>query len=115
MNAGFSKAHFTIGRLMRYLSSVGMLEEIAVDTFAATNVTQALANPGQKAGVSRFLLVSLHPISLFPPWRPFSIFLSVIGDLSCRSNGQQAAIILCLPNPLALTLLALCFRRCQAF
>ena len=36
---------------MRYLSSVGMLEECTVDMFAATNVTQALANPGQQAGV----------------------------------------------------------------
>ena len=45
------KAHFTSGRLMRYLSSVGMLEECTVDMFAATNVTQALANPGQQAGV----------------------------------------------------------------
>ena len=51
---------------MRYLSSVGMLKETAVDTFAATNVTRALANPGQEAGV-RFLLVSFHPILLSPP------------------------------------------------
>ena len=50
---------------MRYLSSVGMLEEIAVNTFAPTNVTQALANAGHQAGV-RFLLVSLHRILLFP-------------------------------------------------
>jgi len=55
---------------MRYLSSVGMLEEIAVDTFAATNVTQALANPGQQAGV-RFLLVSPHRILLFAPLEAF--------------------------------------------
>ena len=53
------EAHFTLGRLMRYLSSVGMLKEAAVNTFAATNITQVLANPGQQAGV-RFLLVSLH-------------------------------------------------------
>ena len=51
---------------MRYLSSVGMLKETAVDTFAATNVTRALANPGQQAGV-RFLLVSLRRVWLFPP------------------------------------------------
>ena len=38
---------------------MGMLEEIDVDTFAATNVTKALADPGQQAGV-RFLLVSPH-------------------------------------------------------
>ena len=55
---------------MRYLSSVGMLKETAVDTFAATNVTRALANPGQEAG-ARFLLVSFHPILLSPPLRLF--------------------------------------------
>lgn len=49
---------------MRYLSSVGMLEEVAVDTFAASNITQALANPGQQAGV-KFLLVSLHRVLSF--------------------------------------------------
>lgn len=50
---------------MKYLSSVGMLKETAVDMFAATNVTRALANPGQQAGV-RFVLVSLHRVPLFP-------------------------------------------------
>ena len=59
---------------MRYLSSVGMLKETAVDTFAATNVTRALANPGQQAGV-RFLSVSLHRILLFPPRDIFRCFL----------------------------------------
>ena len=58
-----SKARSTLCRLMRYLSSVAMLKEVAVNTFAATNVSQALANPGQQAGV-RFLLVSLHCIVL---------------------------------------------------
>ena len=70
-NTGFFRAHLALGRLMRYLSSVGMLEEITVDTFAATNVTQALANPGQQAGV-KFLLVSLYHIVLIPPWQIFS-------------------------------------------
>ena len=64
-----SKAYLTIGRLMRYLSSVGMLKKTAVDTFAATNVTRALANPGQQAGV-RFMLVSLHRDLHWYLWRP---------------------------------------------
>ena len=61
-NTLFSEANLESGRLMRYLSSVGMLEEITVDQFASTNVTEALANPGRQAGV-RFLLVSLHRLS----------------------------------------------------
>ena len=36
---------------MRYLSSLGMLREFSVDPFTAKNVTEALANPGQQAGV----------------------------------------------------------------
>ena len=53
---------------MRYLSSMGMLKEMAVNTFATTNVTQALTNPGQQVGV-RFLLVSPHRIVLLRPWK----------------------------------------------
>lgn len=36
---------------MRYLSSVGMIEETAQDRFASTNITHALASSGQEAGV----------------------------------------------------------------
>ena len=57
-NILYLKVHFTSGRIMRYLSSAGMMKEIAVNTFAATRITKALANPGHQAGV-RFLLVSL--------------------------------------------------------
>lgn len=39
------------GRLLRYLSSMGMIKETGKDNFAATNVTKALASPGNQAGV----------------------------------------------------------------
>ena len=41
---------------MRYLSSVGMIAETKQDTFAATNVTQALSSSGLQGGV-KFLSV----------------------------------------------------------
>ena len=63
---------------MRYLSSVGMLEERSVDMFAATNVTQALANPGQQAGV-KFWLVFLHPSSYHPPEMLLQNYSGLIG------------------------------------
>ena len=72
---------------MRYLSSVGMVEEIAVDTFAATNVTHVLANPGQVAGV-KFLLVSLRRVVLFHHPRVFfgSFLVSLVPK--CRSMAN---------------------------
>lgn len=79
---------------MRYLSSVGMLKETAVDTFAATNVTRALANPGQQAGV-RFLLVSLHRILLFPPRDIFRSFLVPLATSAVEAIVGIAARILC--------------------
>ena len=39
------------GRLLRYLASVGMIKEVGRDRFGATNVTEALAIPGNQAGV----------------------------------------------------------------
>ncbi|KAL2050995.1 hypothetical protein ABVK25_008741 [Lepraria finkii] len=40
-----------LGRLCRYLASVGMIKEVGKDKFAATNVTKALSIPGNQAGV----------------------------------------------------------------
>ena len=97
----FLEAHFTLGRLMRYLSSVGMLKEVTVNTFAATNITRVLANPGQQAGV-RFLLVSLHRVVNLP-----------LQEL--RRQSQYAETILRSRSLLALTLLDLCFKCYQAF
>ncbi|MCJ1268551.1 hypothetical protein MMC22_008439 [Lobaria immixta] len=41
-------------RLLRYLSSVGMMKETGADTYAATNITHALASKGNQAGVRHF-------------------------------------------------------------
>ena len=38
-------------RFLRYLSSVGMIKEVSKDEFLATNVTKALAIPGNQAGI----------------------------------------------------------------
>ncbi|KAF7508283.1 hypothetical protein GJ744_009428 [Endocarpon pusillum] len=43
-----------MGRLLRYLASVGMIKETGQDTFAATNITQTLATPGWQAGVRHY-------------------------------------------------------------
>ena len=40
-----------LGRLLRYLSSVALIKETRKDTFGATNVTKALAIPGNQGGV----------------------------------------------------------------
>ena len=70
---------------MRYLSSVGMLEEVAVDAFAATNVTRVLANPGPQAGI-RFLLVSPHRIQSFPPGGLFRFLLVSLATLAVEAR-----------------------------
>ena len=44
-------ASVLLGRLLRYLSSVALIKETARDIFDATNVTQALAVPGNQGGV----------------------------------------------------------------
>ena len=69
---------------MRYLSSVGMLKEVALNIFASTNITHALANPGQQAGVE-ILLVSLHRIVLLRAWDTFSRSFLVSLMPKCRS------------------------------
>ena len=40
-----------LGRLLRYLASVGMIKETGKDTFASINVTKALAYPGNQATI----------------------------------------------------------------
>ncbi|KAI9822944.1 MAG: hypothetical protein M1826_000326 [Phylliscum demangeonii] len=40
-----------LGRLLRYLASVGMVRETAEDQYAATEITHTLIKPGLKAGV----------------------------------------------------------------
>ena len=39
------------GRILRYLASVGMIEEVGEDKWAATNITKTLSVPGLKAGI----------------------------------------------------------------
>lgn len=39
------------GRILRYLASVGMIEEVGEDEWAATNITKTLSVPGLKAGI----------------------------------------------------------------
>lgn len=48
--------HFSIligitGRMLRYLASIGMIKEVETDKFTSTNITDALAIPGNQAGV----------------------------------------------------------------
>lgn len=41
-------------RICRYLSSINMIKETQKDTFAATNVTRVLSDPGVQAGVYHY-------------------------------------------------------------
>ena len=43
-----------LGRLLRYLSSVGMIKETGENAFTATNVTIALAEPGNQGGIRHY-------------------------------------------------------------
>lgn len=47
----FVRADLVPERLLRYLSSVGMVKETGANTYAATNITHALASKGNQAGV----------------------------------------------------------------
>ena len=47
----FVGADLVTDRLLRYLSSVGMMKETGADTYSATNITHALASKGNQAGV----------------------------------------------------------------
>ena len=40
--------------MLRYLASIGMIKETGKDSFAATNITEALASPGNQAGVCHY-------------------------------------------------------------
>ncbi|KAL9608903.1 MAG: hypothetical protein Q9167_006284 [Letrouitia subvulpina] len=40
-----------LGRLLRYLASMGMIQEIEADTFKAANITQTLSKPNMIAGI----------------------------------------------------------------
>lgn len=40
-----------IGRLLRYMASIAVIKETGKDTYAATNITGALAIPGNQSGV----------------------------------------------------------------
>ena len=44
-------APILLGRLLRYLSSKGMIKEVRLNTFGPTSVTRALAIPGIQAGL----------------------------------------------------------------
>ncbi|TVY44620.1 O-methyltransferase [Lachnellula subtilissima] len=43
-----------LGRLLRYLASIGMIKETEQRTFEATNVTTSLADPGNQAGIRHY-------------------------------------------------------------
>ena len=43
-----------LGRLLRYLSSIGMIKDTGKDSFTANNVTKALAYPGNQAGFRHY-------------------------------------------------------------
>lgn len=43
--------HAGVGRILRYLSSMGLIAEPGMDVFAATNVTKALAIRGAQGGI----------------------------------------------------------------
>lgn len=47
----FVRADLVPDRLLRYLSSVGMVKETGANTYAATNITHALASKGNQAGI----------------------------------------------------------------
>jgi hypothetical protein len=38
-------------RLLKYMASVGLIKETGKDSFAATNVTRALAEKGNQSGI----------------------------------------------------------------
>ena len=43
---------FPIGRVMRYLASMGMVTEIAIDTYASSNITETLVRPAVQSSLS---------------------------------------------------------------
>ncbi|KAI8949783.1 S-adenosyl-L-methionine-dependent methyltransferase [Xylaria longipes] len=43
-----------VGRLLRYLASVGMIREVARDSFAANAITKTLAQSGYEGGIRHF-------------------------------------------------------------
>lgn len=57
-------------RLLRYLASVGLIDEVAEDQFAASKLTKTLAQPGLQAGI-------IHSFgSLLPCWQALPEFLA---------------------------------------
>lgn len=43
-----------VGRILRYLASAGMIQEVAQDSFAANAITKTLAQPGYEGGIRHF-------------------------------------------------------------
>ena len=62
-----------LGRLLRFLSSVGMLHEDAKDTFSATNITRALAVKGNQAGICHCF------DTCSPQWQAMPKFMKKVG------------------------------------
>ncbi|TGJ83905.1 hypothetical protein E0Z10_g4849 [Xylaria hypoxylon] len=47
-------APLVMSRLLRYLASVGMIQEVSRDNFAANAITKTLAQPGYEGGIRHF-------------------------------------------------------------
>ncbi|KAI1744721.1 S-adenosyl-L-methionine-dependent methyltransferase [Xylaria scruposa] len=47
-------APIVLGRILRYLASVGMIQEVAQDSFAANAISKTLAQPGYEGGIRHF-------------------------------------------------------------
>ncbi|KAL6715993.1 hypothetical protein ACLMJK_006955 [Lecanora helva] len=59
-----------LGRLLRYLASFGMIQELAEDTWSASNITRTLSVPAFKAGLHH------HQHSLMPAYQALPEFLA---------------------------------------
>lgn len=59
-----------LGRILRYLASVGMVEEVGEDEWTATNITKTLSVPGLKAGIYH------NHDNILPCWQALPEFLA---------------------------------------
>ncbi|KAM0797154.1 hypothetical protein BDR22DRAFT_892479 [Usnea florida] len=62
--------HVLLGRILRYLASVGMIDEVGEDQWAATNITKTLGVPRLKAGIYH------NHDNILPCWQVLPEFLA---------------------------------------
>ncbi|GAP92595.2 putative o-methyltransferase b protein [Rosellinia necatrix] len=76
-------APLVTGRILRYLASVGMIQEVSQDSFAANAITKTLAQPGYEGGVRHFF------DNVGPVLQAFPDFLAEIRyqDVSSATNS----------------------------